>query len=152
MKTLLASLTLCLATQAAADSVAGSKSYGKPFEVKNPITLAELNKNLEQYLGQTLQLTGKVGGVCSKKGCWIGLTDEGKGLRQVRIKFVGYSYFVPAYTQVGLPVTVHGKVVEKKLSDAEKKHLKSDGAKLGADGHPTDTEIRLVAEGVIIGS
>ena len=151
MKTLLASLTLCLATQAAADSVAGSKSYGKPFAVKNPITLAELNKNLEQYIGQSLQLSARVGVVCKKKGCWIGLTGEGEGLRNVRVTFADYSYFVPGYTQVGLPITVTGKVVKKELSEAEKEHLKSDGATLGADGHPTDSEIRLVADGVIIG-
>lgn len=151
MKTLLASLTLCLATQAAADSVAGSKSYGKPFAVKNPISLAELNKNLEQYLGQTLQLQAKVERVCKKKGCWISLTDEGEGLRNVRVKFAGYSYFVPGYTHVGKSITVVGKVVMKELTEAEQKHLKSDGAKLGADGHPANEEINLIADGVIIG-
>ncbi|MBM64756.1 MAG: hypothetical protein CMH55_00815 [Myxococcales bacterium] len=151
MKTLLASLTLCLATQAAADSVAGSKSYGKPFAVKNPISLAELNKNLDQYLGKTLQLQATVGRVCKKKGCWISITDEGEGLRNVRVRFADYSYFVPGYTQVGKRITIVGKVVIKELSEAEQKHLKSDGAELGADGHPADKEINVIADGVIIG-
>lgn len=152
MKNLLASLLLfSVAQTAVASSVTGAKSYGKPFAVKSPISLIDLNKNLESYLGQTVQLQAKIARVCTKKGCWIGLTADGEKLRNLRITFADYGFFVPVSSKVGATAIVVGRVMKKELSEAEQAHLEKDGAKLGADGHPANEELRMVADGIIIG-
>jgi hypothetical protein len=45
-----------------------------------------------KYQNQKVLLEGKISDVCQMKGCWLMLSD---GERAIRIKFEGYSFFVP---------------------------------------------------------
>lgn len=76
MRILLASI-LGLGLLSAADT-----KLGKPLTVKEPMPLATLLAHPDDYVGQTVQVKGKIVEVCQMMGCWLDLTNEaGQKLR-----------------------------------------------------------------------
>ncbi|MFZ5470221.1 MAG: DUF4920 domain-containing protein [Myxococcota bacterium] len=139
---LFASLTaLAGAPQAAEPVLRGEKLKGAPG-----VTLAELLKTPEAYVGKTVALEAKVQKACSRKGCWMELSDGGKA-PGVRVTFKDYGFFVPL-DAAGSSAKVEGEVKIRELSEKMAKHYEEEGATIprGKDGKPR--EVTLVAYGV----
>jgi len=71
---------------------AGVRTFGKPLSIKKAVSLQEALQQPAKYQNQKVLLEGKISDVCQMKGCWLLLSD---GERAIRIKFEGYSFFVP---------------------------------------------------------
>jgi hypothetical protein len=110
--------TFLLTVQAQAATEYGQFSKGSVTSSTLKDALASF-KNQPQQL---LQVSGTVKKVCAKKGCWMTLDDQGTA---VRVEFKGYSFFVPARLE-NKKVLVEGKILEKKRSVGEQKHLLED--------------------------
>jgi len=76
-------LFVAFAAAVALLSAADSK-LGKPLAVKEPVAIATLLEKPAGYVGRTVQVKGKITGVCQDMGCWMYLAD-GQG-RKIRIK------------------------------------------------------------------
>lgn len=74
---LLIAATIALTALSAADL-----KLGKPLTLKEPLPLATVLAHPADYVGKTVQVTGKISEVCEMMGCWIDLTnDAGQKLR-----------------------------------------------------------------------
>src|ERR1041384_6725208 len=63
---------------------AAEVKLGKPLTGKEPMPLATLMTNANDYVGKTVQVRGKITEVCQMMGCWMDLTnDDGQ---KVKIK------------------------------------------------------------------
>ena len=71
---------------------AGVRTFGKPLSIKKALSLQEALQQPTKFENQKVLLEGKISDVCQMKGCWLMLSD---GQRAIRIKFEGYSFFVP---------------------------------------------------------
>jgi hypothetical protein len=76
---LFAAFAVAIALLSAADS-----KLGKPLAVKEPVAIATLLAKPADYVGKTVQVKGKITGVCQEMGCWMYVADE-QG-RKIRIK------------------------------------------------------------------
>ncbi len=54
---------------------------GKPLTIKQPIPIARLLAQPDQYAGKFVQVKGTVKEVCQAMGCWMVLSDGGKAVR-----------------------------------------------------------------------
>jgi hypothetical protein len=115
--------------------VRGEKLKGLP-----PMTLATVLASPDAYAGKTLALEGTVRRACTKKGCWMELSDttDGPG---VRVTFKDYGFFVPL-DSAGRSARVEGVVKVAELTEAQGAHLRAEGATVAA------REVQLVASGV----
>jgi len=76
MRTVLASI-LALGLLSAAEI-----KLGKPLTLKEPMPLATLLAQPDEYAGKTVQVKGRIVEVCQMMGCWMDLTnDAGQKLR-----------------------------------------------------------------------
>jgi hypothetical protein len=76
-------LLVAFAAAVALLSAADTK-LGKPLAVKEPVAIATLLSKPAGYVGKTVQVKGKITGVCQEMGCWMYIADE-QG-RKIRIK------------------------------------------------------------------
>jgi hypothetical protein len=76
---LIGTFAVAVALLAAADS-----KLGKPLVVKEPVAISTLLAKPADYVGKTVQVKGKITGVCQEMGCWMYVADE-QG-RKIRIK------------------------------------------------------------------
>ena len=61
---------------------AAENKLGKPLTVKEPMPIATLLAHADDYVGKTVQVTGKITEVCQMMGCWLDLVnDEGQKIR-----------------------------------------------------------------------
>lgn len=120
-----ASLAVVLAPQAVQPA---ARTLGKAILLKKSLSLAEVLKNPEKHKDQKLLLEGKISDVCQLKGCWLMLSE---GDRSIRIKFEGYSFFVPKDSR-GKKARVEGRLLRETLSEeiarhyAEEQSVKTD--------------------------
>lgn len=131
-----------------ASPAAAPAHYGAPFEpgpeVKE-VTLSALLANPRTYADQTVVTEGKVERACSRKGCWMEISD---GSGACRVTFKDYAFFVPR-NSAGAYARLQGRVETREVEPAAIEHLESEGARFAnkrADG--TATEVRLVASAV----
>jgi hypothetical protein len=103
----------------------GKEVYGAHLAGKPYVALKTVAKESKKWNGKKVQLRGKVTAVCSKKGCWMKLKE---GDEEVRVKFTGYSFFVPL-DSAGQDVAVEGTVVVKIEKEAERRHYAEDAGK-----------------------
>lgn len=76
---LLGTFAVAIGLLSAADS-----QLGKPLSVKEPVAISTLLAKPADYVGKTVQVKGKITGVCQEMGCWMYVADE-QG-RKIRIK------------------------------------------------------------------
>ena len=78
-----------------------------------------------------VKITGTVGKVCQKKGCWMVITD---GEASARVLVADHAFAIPMDGE-GKAAIVEGTVEVKELSEANVAHLKQDGdSTLEGDG------------------
>ncbi len=56
------------------------------------VSLTEVAKNPDAYVGKTFATTGTVTAVCQHMGCWMEIKDDAG---EAHIKMAGHSFFVP---------------------------------------------------------
>jgi hypothetical protein len=134
---------------APAPAVAGSKAFGAPLGGSVKATLAEVLKSPAKFADKTVTVEGDVRQACTKKGCWMELSESpDPSAAACRVTFKDYGFFVPT-DSAGSKARVEAKVETKTIKPAMVQHLEEEGAKFAeksADG--SATEVRLVATGV----
>ena len=90
--------------------------YGAPVKAETPaVSITDLMKDPESYLGKVVKVEGTVNAVCPKAGCWLDMTD---GNQKVRIK-VKDGEIVFDKKLEGLKVVAEGTVYKFDLSREE---------------------------------
>ena len=133
------------ANAAESTSTAAVTTRGEKLKGLKAVTLSELMKTPDTYVGKTVAVEGTVRQACQKKGCWMELAQaDGQA---VRVTFKNYGFFVPKDC-AGSHVKLEGLVSVKELSEAKAKHYEEEGATVprGKDG--VAREVSVVAYGV----
>lgn len=125
------------------------KSYGAPLSDREPTTLLAVLEDPTAYADKEILVAGKVRRVCTRKGCWMEVSEgEAEDAPGARVTFKDYAFFVPT-TSAGKDARVEGKVVVKQIEPKTVEHLESEGGTLRekkADG--SAVEVQIVARGV----
>jgi hypothetical protein len=117
-----------------------------------PLTLAAVMANPQQFVGKPVRLAAPITGVCQSKGCWMNLGKPlANGNPPVFVKFKDYGFFVPKDAS-GREAVVVGQLSFKQETVAETKHYledagKHDEAKKITEGRKV---LRFMASGVAI--
>ena len=138
--------------EAAPAVAAAPGKFGAPLSAAAPLTAQAVLADPLKYNDKDIKVTGKVSGVCQKKGCWMTLTSGDPGAQSVRISFKDYGFFVPKDC-IGKNATVEGHFAAKTISAAEAQHFAEDAAKEGTAARKVtapEHTLALVATGVEI--
>ncbi|MDF3065942.1 MAG: hypothetical protein K0R38_1543 [Polyangiaceae bacterium] len=134
----------------AATSVAPAhKTYGAPLGQNPTAAVGDVLKSPEKFAGQRVTVEGAVRAACTRKGCWMELSEgPDPSAAGCRVTFKDYGFFVPtdsAGSRARVDALVEAKVIKPEMVA----HLESEGATFAeksADG--SAREVRLVATGV----
>ncbi|RYZ07975.1 MAG: DUF4920 domain-containing protein [Myxococcales bacterium] len=130
-------------------AAAPRKTYGAPLGASPTATLADVLKAPEKFDGQRVTVEGAVRAACTRKGCWMELSEGADpSAPGCRVTFKDYGFFVPT-DSAGSKARVDAQVETKVVKPEMVAHLESEGAKFAeksADG--SAREVRLVATGV----
>lgn len=113
---------------------------GEKLSAREHLSVALTMAKLSELEGKPVKVTGTVGKVCEKKGCWFVLEE---GEQKIRITSKGYKFFVPSKS-VGMRATVEGELTVTQLSKEDAEHLAAEGAPVQADAK----EVSISAVGV----
>ena len=95
---------------------AAEVKVGKPFTLKNAITVDSLLSQPEKFVGKTVQVKGKITEVCQAMGCWMELAGEnGKG---IHMQFEHGAVEVPK-DSAGKLAVAEGKLTKTELTHEE---------------------------------
>jgi len=123
---------------------AAPQIYGQLRQANGSVTpLAQIAADPTRYEGEEIRTEGEIQRVCQKRGCWLELADS-SGSR-VFVPMAGHAFVVPM-DSIGEQALIEGTVRRRERSDAEREHLKSDGA---GDSIPT---VSIEANAVVIRS
>lgn len=125
------------------------KTFGAPIGASPAVTLADVIKTPDKFADQTVTVEGEVRRACTRKGCWMELSEASDAAAPgCRVTFKDYGFFVPT-DSAGSKARVEAKVESKLVKPELVAHLESEGAKF-ADKSPDGSahEVRLVATGV----
>ena len=114
--------TFCLVSFPLWAKDASVRTFGKPLSIKKALSLQEALQQPAKYQNQKVLLEGKISDVCQMKGCWLMLSD---GERAIRIKFEGYSFFVPKDSR-GKKVRAEGRLSQETLSEDMARHYAAE--------------------------
>jgi hypothetical protein len=103
-------------------SEGNQRLFGKPLSLKKPLSLEEALQHPSKYRDKKVLLEGKISDVCQMKGCWLMLSD---GQKAIRIKFAGYSFFVPKNSR-GKKVRAEGRLIQETLSEEMARHYAAE--------------------------
>ena len=112
-------------------------------ESAEPVALAALVAQHEDYADKSIVVEARVSQVCQKKGCFFIAKD---GATTVRVSFKDYSFFVPTDIS-GRDVTLVGKLKQVELSAEQAAHLEED---MGSDSAAVEAgpQFEIVASAV----
>lgn len=79
----------------ATDPANDGKHFGATIDAANAIAYDELIPKMTATDSLAVKVTGKVGEVCQKKGCWMMLVPEQAGQPEMRVTFKDYAFFMP---------------------------------------------------------
>ena len=138
-----------LASAAPAAAAPAHQTFGAPLGTSPAAPLSEVLKAPDKYADQTVTVEGQVRKACTRKGCWMELSEaQDVAAPGCRVTFKDYGFFVPT-DSAGSRAKVEAKVESKTIKPEMVAHLESEGAKFAdkaADG--SAREVRLVATGV----
>lgn len=78
-----------------ADPSKDGKHFGTLIDADNAISYDELIPKMTTTDSLAVKVSGKVGEVCQKKGCWMTLVPEQPGQPEMRVTFKDYAFFMP---------------------------------------------------------
>lgn len=103
---------------------AAEVKLGKPLELKEPVSIADILAKPETYLNKTVQVKGKVTEVCQMMGCWMAIADPATN-GSIRIKVEEGEIVFPKNAP-GKTAIAEGKLVKlsmtKEQAIAQAKH------------------------------
>jgi hypothetical protein len=99
--------------------------YGAELAMKETTKLPDIMKDPKAFDGKRVRVTGTIGDVCQKKGCFMFLKE---GDAKTQVKFKDYAFFVP-FDVAGRTVVVEGTSQVKELSEAWRRHYAEDQGK-----------------------
>ncbi|MFO0578533.1 MAG: DUF4920 domain-containing protein [Polyangia bacterium] len=138
-------------TAAAAPAATAPGKFGAALSAAPALPCQTVLADAGKYDDKDVKLTGRVSGVCAKKGCWMSLTTNEPGAPSVRVTFKDYGFFVPT-DSMGKTAVVEGRFKVKTLSVAEAQHYADDATKAGQPAPRKVTEPQreysIVATGV----
>ena len=102
--------------------IAELEHFGPEFTLTETIPAGTVLSNPEQYVGQTVRVTGKVSDVCQKMGCWMVITDADQ---HMRITTKDHKFFV-AKDGAGAKCDLEGTVVKREANPERTAHYKSE--------------------------
>jgi Domain of unknown function (DUF4920) len=134
---------------APAASAASRKVFGVPLGSSPAVPLGEVLKAPDKFGGQSVLVEGDVRRACTRKGCWMELSEaKGPDAPGCRVTFKDYGFFVPT-DSAGSKARVEARVESKRLKPELVAHMESEGAKFAEkDADGSAREVRLVATGV----
>jgi hypothetical protein len=95
-------------------AAAADEKLGAPLTIKEQTPIADLMSKPLRFVGRTVQVKGKVTGVCQMMGCWMMLTDTATGAA-VRIKVKDGEIVFPK-DSVGKTAIAEGTFTETRLT------------------------------------
>lgn len=125
------------------------KAFGSPIGASPTVALGDVLKTPDKFAGQTVTVEGEVRRACTRKGCWMELSEAPDAAAPgCRVTFKDYGFFVPT-DSAGSKARVEAQVESKLVKPELVAHLESEGAKF-VDKSPDGSarEVRLVASGV----
>ena len=150
---LLAAVALFAVTAQAQDKItpaAPGVTYGKIVTADNAIEVKALPASFKGDSVYKGKISGQVVQVCTKKGCFMKLTQANGN--PITVKFTDYAYFMPQNI-VGKTVVVEGTAKITETTVAELKHEAKDLGKsateIAAIKAPKK-DIEIMADGVLV--
>lgn len=99
------------------------------------------------FLEGDIKISGRIGGVCQKAGCWLSLLA---GDQQLRVMFGNHDFTIP--TDSNGHAEVYGKLQQVTLSEEKARHMAEDAGVDPATISGEQIEYRVVATSVSIRS
>jgi hypothetical protein len=142
--------TTLLSDPISAEPNASVEVFGDPLTTPSPSdSLALILEAPLDFAGTQVTVQGKVRRACSRRGCWMELSEGlDANAPGCRVTFKNYGFFVPLDSQ-GATATVEGQVTVKRVPKSRVEHLEAEGAVFPSknpDG--SASEVQLVATGV----
>ncbi len=106
--------TLCAFVVSALVCFGAEVKLGKPLELKQATSIADLNANPEAFVGRAVQVRGKVTDLCQMMGCWMNLVDPAGG-KPIRIKVKDGEIVFPK-SAMGKTAVAEGKFSKLELT------------------------------------
>ena len=133
----------------AASAATSRKLFGLPLGQSPSVPLADVLKAPDKFAEQSVLVEGDVRRACTRKGCWMELSQEvDPAAPGCRVTFKDYGFFVPT-DSAGSKARVEARVESKLLKPELVAHMESEGAKFAQkDADGSAREVRLVATGV----
>jgi hypothetical protein len=135
-----------LATPAKVERFGGVVPAAAPSEAIRDVLSAP-----ERFQGRDVIVTGYVRRACSRRGCWMELSEgPEQNLPGCRVTFKDYGFFVPT-DSAGARARVQAALSVSQVAPRMVEHLEQEGASFAskaADG--SAHEVRLVATGVAL--
>jgi hypothetical protein len=114
---------------------AAEVKLGKPLELKESVSVADVTGKAAVYLDKTVQVKGKVTDVCQMMGCWMALADPGTN-QTIRIQVKDGEIVFPK-DSVGKTAIAEGKLVKiSKTKDEALEQAKHEAEEQGRKFDP----------------
>jgi hypothetical protein len=140
------------ATTTSVDPKADGKHFGEIITPDGAVTADELIPKMATIDSLPIKVTGTVGAVCQKKGCWMMLVPTTAGAKEVRVTFKDYAFFMPK-DLTGKKVVLDGFARVETTSVEMLQHFAKDDGKSDAEiakiTEP-EKELNYEAKGVVI--
>ncbi|MEI6408696.1 MAG: DUF4920 domain-containing protein [Bacteroidota bacterium] len=137
---------------ASSDPTKDGKHFGAIITPDHAITYDALMPKMATVDSMPAKVTGKVSGVCQKKGCWMTLTSDQPGKPDMRVTFKDYAFFMPK-DLAGKKVVIDGYAYVETTPVAELRHYAEDAGKSKAEVEAITKpkrELAFEAKGVVI--
>ncbi len=136
----------------AAPAAPGPGHFGEALSTAPAIPAGEVLSDPARFDGKRIKVSGQVGAVCQRKGCWMTLGTGQPGEPTVRVTFKDYGFFVPT-DSLGRTAVVEGQFARRTLPVAEAQHYADDEAARGGNQPPQKISgpqptLALLASGV----
>ena len=108
-------------------------AYGKPVPDAAPLSVSKVVGLSPRLADQSIQVEGKVSGVCKREGCWVTLKDSSLASGEdLRVIFKDHAFTVPVEL-AGRKVVASGVLRVTETSVERLRHLAEDAGKSTAE-------------------
>jgi hypothetical protein len=135
-----------------ATAVNDGKHFGNTIDGKKAMSYEQLIAKMEKTEAMDAKVSGKINGVCQKKGCWMTMVSDQPGKPEMRVTFKNYAFFMPK-DLAGKRVVIDGKASVTVTSVADLRHYAEDAKKSKAEIEAIKEPLRELtfeAAGVLI--
>lgn len=123
------------------------EEFGAALEsADTAMSLTELVRGSDRYLGQEVTVSTRIAKVCRKKGCFF-IAREGD--TYARVTFRDYAFFIPT-DSAGRQVTLNGVFRRQEVSPEQARHYREDLGESSAEPPAAATEYHIVATAIRI--